>query len=103
MQTQQEKVDPSSDKPSFLSVPEGVRNWAHVGPRFWAGVLCGFSLGIFAAKCLVDLELLTTQRNFWIMAPVLVLLWIGMMLAMRAVRRSRQSETDKPQAEPIPR
>ena len=59
MQSQQEKVDPSADKPSFLSVPEGVRNWAHVGARFWAGVLCGFSLGIFAAKCLVDLELLT--------------------------------------------
>ena len=98
MQTQQEKTSLSSERPSFLSVPEGVRNWAHVGSRFWAGVLCGFSLGIFAAKCLVDLELLTTQRNFWLMAPVLVLLWIGMMLAMRAVRLSRQSETDKSQS-----
>jgi hypothetical protein len=59
-------------------------------------VLCGISIGIFATKGLVDLELLTTQRNLWIMAPVLVLLWIGMMIAQRAVRRSRQSETDKP-------
>jgi hypothetical protein len=98
MHAQQENTSPPSGRPSFFSVPEGVRNWAHVGPRFWAGVLCGFSLGVFAARCLVDLEVLTTQRNFWIMAPVLVLLWIGMMIAMRAVSRDRKSETKNSQS-----
>lgn len=98
MGNQPEKAAPSSERPSFFGVPEGVRDWAHVGPRFWAGVLVGISLGLFAAKGLVELELLRTQGNFWIMAPILVLLWLGMMLATRAVRRSRQSETDKPRS-----
>lgn len=89
---------PSPERPSFFSVPQGVRDWGQVGPRFWAGVLVGISLGLFAGKGLVELELLTTQGNFWIMVPVLVLLWLGMMLAMRAVRRSRQSETVKPRS-----
>jgi F0F1-type ATP synthase assembly protein I len=95
MQTHQDNAKPSSERPSFFSVPEGMRNWAHVGPRFWAGVLVGISLGLFAGKALVELELLRTQGNVWIMGPVLVFLWLGMMLAMRAVRRSRQSETAK--------
>jgi hypothetical protein len=98
MQTQQGNAEPSSERPSFFSVPQGVRDWAHVGPRFWAGVLVGISLGLFAGKALVELELLKTQGNFWVMGLVLVFLWAGMMLAMRAVRCGRQSGTAKSQS-----
>jgi glucose uptake protein GlcU len=98
MDSQQEKTNPPSDRPSFFGLPAGWRVWSQVGGQFWSGVLSGVGIGFLVAAVLVELELMTFQRKAWVVVIGIVLWWIGQMFAFRAVRRTRQSETNAPQS-----
>ena len=89
MDTQQEKVSRAPDRPSFFGLPTGWQLWSQVGPRFWGGVLVGFGIGLLMAAVLLELEL---HRSVWVGVLGIVLAGVGQIVALRAVRRSRQPE-----------
>ena len=94
MNSQQEKAGPPSDRPSFFGLPAGLRLWSQVGPMFWGGVLCGLGIGLLVAAVLAELEL---PRTVWVGVIGIALAGMGQVIALRAVRRSRQAEKDNPQ------
>jgi hypothetical protein len=94
MPSQQENPGPPPERPSFFGVPESLRLWARVGSTFWGGLLAGLGLGLFVAAALEELGVFKTV---WVGFAAVVLLGIGQGMAWRAVRRSRQPNTEKPQ------
>ena len=97
MDSQEEKTNPPSDRPSFFGLPASWRVWSQVGGQFWGGVLFGVGIGFLVAAVLVQLELMTLQRTIWVGIIGILLCPIGQTIALRAVRRSWQPDKDKPQ------
>jgi hypothetical protein len=98
MEPQQDNPSPSSERPSFFSVPPRLRFWGQVGQQFWAGGVCGIGIGLVLAAILVDLELITLEHDVWPLWLALGFWLVGTMLAQRAVRSKRQPETATPGA-----
>ena len=86
-----------SERPSFFGLPPSWRVWSQVGPQFWGGVLIGVGVGFLLAAVLVELEVMTLQLTPRAAAIVIAFLLIGQAITLRAFRRSRQPEKDKPQ------
>jgi hypothetical protein len=77
---------------SFFGVPPGVRLWAQVGPRFWGGMLIGVGFGFFLGANLIKEGVISSWPGTRIVGITLVLMWIGMWIALRSVRRSAQQQ-----------
>ena len=93
MDSQQEKPDPPPDRPSFFGLPASWHLWARVGPTFWGGLLAGLGLGLLVARVLEELEV---RKTVWVGVLGIVLVAIGQVIALRAVR-NWQPDRDKPQ------
>ena len=93
MDSEQEKLTPLPDRPSFLGLPAGFYLWARVGATFWGGVLAGLGFGLFLAKILEDLEVF---RTVWVGLIAIVLVGLGPGIALQAVRRSSKPGEGKP-------
>ena len=89
------ETNPNSDKPSFLSMPGGVRFWAHAGRRFWAGALFGFlngiGIGLITGLAMVqEWGFITPQNDGRGTGIALVLLVTSMFWAQWAIGRMRR-------------
>ena len=57
----------------------------------------GVGLGLLLGAALVELELMTLQRNAWASRTGIVLVGVGQLIAWRASRRGPPRETERPQ------
>jgi hypothetical protein len=94
MNSQQEKINPRPNRPSFFGLPASLILWSRLGARFWGGVLGGLGLGLLVAKILAEQEIPTVG---WLGFMAVILAAIGPIIALASVRRSLQSEKDQPQ------
>jgi len=91
MDSQQQTNDPS-DRPSFFGRPAAWRIWSQAGPKFWAGMLAGFGIGLAVAAALVELELLTLHRKAWVSVTGIILFSLGVGRLSGVFDRSRQGD-----------
>jgi hypothetical protein len=90
MSSPQEKPGAESERPKFLAVPEHMRIWSQIGPRFWGGVVAGIGFGYFVALILAEVESLPILRSRVVGVLFLLLIPIGVAVARRTVAHSRR-------------
>jgi hypothetical protein len=92
MHDSNDESSPASDKPGFLGMPRGVRVWADVGRRFWAGVVLGIALGLafglLIGAHLVHEGLITPQNDTRLAGIDIVAIFIGIMFAQWTIGRT---------------
>ena len=100
MDNQHQTPSSSPERPSFFSIPAGLRGWSQVGGQFWGGILLGLAIGFIIAAGLAEYELITAQRPWgsygWLRGPALAFLVFGVSIARRGLPRSGQTKTAGP-------
>jgi hypothetical protein len=96
MDKQSETTDPRPKRRGFFDRPASMDFWMSVGGRFWGGFLSGLGWGMFLGSTLIKDELIPLNSMFWFISWM-VLFFIGLNIALRAVNRSDAPGTDRSQ------
>jgi len=92
MDKQLETTDRQPKRRGFFDRPASFDFWLSVGGRFWGGLLVGLGWGLWTGVWLIKDELVPANSMFWVVAW-LGLFFIGLNIALRAVRRSAAAGT----------
>ncbi|HLJ91925.1 MAG TPA: hypothetical protein VKU02_01900 [Gemmataceae bacterium] len=78
-----------SNRSRFFGFPVSWRGWSGMGQRFWAGVLMGIGLGLLLGAALLEQNLMAVDRKAWVSVTGIVLAFLGLTIARRAVKRDQ--------------